>query len=475
MMKNKPAKTLIVVTSAGSLPLLRYIGSRFADAGRPCAYLYMGAADDKFRMLSALAADWKIEAVSFESVLAAESATSRFRRLPGIRSSLVRALARALSVNVPDGILRAIEMQLATADVILEKIRPDAVIVAENGISGPMALLSRVKSRGIPIVTVPYGNARPHDIEIDLERKRLAGDRLEPSGREKWLMRLMMDRWIKKGREAGATMFQPQYIIALEALGITLEDPWIVQGGPMDVLCAESRTSFDQYLTEGMPANRICLTGSPFCDEMTESVRSEPASAAALLQPRLIERDKPRLLVSWPPDYHSTHIGKNEFASYAEMSARYFAFLASLKNCQITVSLHPSAGAIGNEVMRDNAIAPASEHLIGLIPRHDIFITFFSSAIRWAIAAGKPVVNIDLYDQRLPNFTHLKGVMHTRNLQNFSNALSDIVSSPEDYARLAAAQIGVAPDFGMMDGQCVTRIMSEVDRLTRHGGVWINR
>jgi len=195
-----------------------------------------------------------------------------------------------------------------------------------------------------------------------------------------------------------------------------------------------------------------------------DAVTADSPSAAALFKPRFIDTNKPRVLVSWPPDYHATHVGKNEFPSYEEMTTRYFSFLGTLQGCNLTVSLHPSAGEIGERMLRENSIIPTKEHLVSLTPKHDVFVSFFSSATRWAIAAGKPVINMDLYGQRLPNFTHLRGVVHTENLAEFSWALAGLISSEIKYGELASAQIDVAPQFGMMDGRCVERIMSEIDR-----------
>lgn len=120
--------------------------------------------------------------------------------------------------------------------------------------------------------------------------------------------------------------------------------------------------------------------------------------------------------------------------------------------------------------MRDNGITPSSDHLVALIAQHDIFVSFFSSATRWAIAAGKPVLNIDLYDQQLPNFLHLEGVVHVRTLREFSDALDAISKSPEEFAKYAGPQVRAAPEFGIMDGTCVARIQQEVDRV--RGSRW---
>jgi hypothetical protein len=303
------------------------------------------------------------------------------------------------------------------------------------------------------------------DLEMDQERKRRAGEQIIPNTKQRRLLAWLFPKWIKTGPHQGAVMFKPEYIFALEAMGLSLDRPWICHGGPMDVMCVENRTGYAQYVEEGIPVEKLKLTGSPYCDEMLEALADDSAAAAALHQPRFIQPGRPRVLVGWPPDYHSTHVGKSEFASYAEMTARYMTLFSSLKDCDVTVSLHPDAGDVAAGILRGCGITVSKEHLVRLFPRHDIFVTFFSSAIRWAVAAGKPIINIDLYQQDIRNFVHLPGVVHTKTFDEFSGALQRAVSSPAAFAELARQQIAAAPDYGMMDNGCVDRIMSEIDTV----------
>jgi hypothetical protein len=360
--------------------------------------------------------------------------------------------------------------QLAAASCILDDFAPQSVIVSENGISGPLPLLTMAQERGIVCVTIPYGNGRVVDLEIDQERKRLAGEQIIPMGLYKAILRALLPKWIKRGAHQGAVMFHPPYIFVLEAMGMTLDNPWICHGGPMDLMCVENRTGYDQYVGEGLPPRKLKLTGSPYCDEMMDAIQTDQPALSTLHEPRYINANRPRILVSWPPDYHATHVGKSEFGSYDEMTARYMQFLKSLDSCDITVSLHPDAGDVGRNALHENGIVATGEHLVGLLPKHDVFVTFFSSATRWAIAAGKPIVNIDLYQQEIQNFVHLPSVVHTRNFADFSYALRRVISSQEVFAELAGHQISAAPDYGIMDHQCVSRIMSEIDAVVKGKG-----
>lgn len=454
--------TLLVVTSSGSYPLLRYLASRYVRAGRPCAFLYAGPADRRFSTIAADAKALGIDAEALEQYLDDERKHPPLKYLAP-KPALLRHLIRYYELATARAHVDIFAAQLSAAAQVLARFKPAAVVVTENGISGPLPFLSLAKARGVTCATIPYGNCRVVDLEIDQERKRRGGDQIIPQGRPKKLLELLLSKWIKTGPHSGAVMFHPEYILAMEAMGLTLEIPWICHGGPMDVMCVENRTGFAQYVGEGLPVKKLKLTGSPYCDEMLDALALDAAAASALHQPRYINPLRPRVLVSWPPDYHATHVGRNEFPSYAEMTGRYMAFFKSLEGCDVTYSLHPDAGETAMGILRENGIEVSKEHLVGLLPRHDIFVTFFSSAIRWAVAAGKPIVNIDLYQQEIQNFVHLAGVVHTRNFAEFSERLQHVVSSPIAFADLARHQIAAAPDYGIMDHKSVARVLSEID------------
>src|SRR5690606_37376810 len=130
-------------------------------------------------------------------------------------------------------------------------------------------------------------------------------------------------------------------ILARESLGITLNDAWVVHGGPANRLCVESPQMLEFYLEEGLPTEKLELTGSPYCDIMHRALERDAAARAAFLTPRRITPGRTRILVSWPPSYHASRGGKCAFPSYAEMSREVLGFLAALPDVDLWVSLHP--------------------------------------------------------------------------------------------------------------------------------------
>lgn len=454
---------LVTVTSPGSYQLMRYLAMRLKQCGRRSALLYIGGEDERFRRIAEDAHRLGIDSIAFGAYVGRCRDGYRLSINPLRRAAFHVAGLMSKKPLSFRAFMRHLSIELAAARDLIGQYKPSALIVAENGISGPLTLLSQAYHEGVVCVTVPYGNGRTVDLEIDQDRKRAAGEQIIPTGIDRIFLKLLAANWIKCGPHEGATMFEPAYIFALESLGLTLNKPWICHGGPSHIMCAENVVGYKQYIDEGMDPVRVKLTGSPYCDEMVEALACNEQASSAFLKPRFIDPTRPRILVSWPPDYHSTHVDKSEFPTYAEMTDTYFSLFKSLEYCDVTFSMHPDAGEAGASAVERNGIQPTCEHLVGLFPLHDIFVTFFSSATRWAIAAGKPVLNINLYDQNIRNYEHLPGVVHARSFSEFSTEIRKMVTDPSYYSQLATHQIQAASEYGILDGECVSRIIQEID------------
>lgn len=363
---------------------------------------------------------------------------------------------------------RALGSQLAAAQRLLQKVGPAIVIVAEDGVSGPAAIQAAAIGRGLQVVDLPYGYGTQRDLEISLERKSgEEGALIRCEGPAGDLVRRHAPWWIKRGLFEGTLMFPPEYILWREALGMGLRDPWIVHGGTAVVLLAESRQMFDLYVKEGIPESALVLTGTPYCDLMLDGLAEHPEARAALRSPRRIDAGRTRILVSWPPSYHSERGAKSEFSTYREMTHKLLGWLKGLPNCDVTISLHPAAPDDDKASLAEIGLKSDDEYVLRLIPRHDVYVSYYSSTIRWAIAAGKPVVNYDAYKLELDVYDAAPGVQTVSDFAGFQRAISGLVSSPEGFASIAARQVAVAQDWGILDGKCMPRILEELDRRSR--------
>src|SRR5262249_11502744 len=133
-------------------------------------------------------------------------------------------------------------------------------------------------------------------------------------------------------------------------------------------------------------------------------------------------------------------------------------WLLGLPNCEVTVSLHPATLAADRAAIAETGVTLTDDYVIELIPQHDVYVSYFSSTIRWAIAAGKPVVNFDLYKLGLRVYDGAPGVATVDTFAGFKAAMSELIASEEGFTRIAARQAAVAQQWGVLDGQATARI-----------------
>ena len=356
--------------------------------------------------------------------------------------------------------------ELSAAAALLARFKPSAMVVSEDGVSARLALHTAAREAGIPVAEVPYGYGVQEDLEIALENKRAKGELESVRGRCGTLLERFAPQWIKRGAFAGSLMFPAPHIVAAESLGMTLRDAWIIHGGWSARLFAESEQMLDVYRREGIPEDKLRLTGTPYCDVMMQSLEKSPAAKAAFRQPRKIAPGRTSLLVSWPPNYHGDRGTANEFPTYREMSVAILGWLKGLKDCDVLVSLHPATLAEDRQALAEAGIPLTDRYVIELIAQHDVFVTYYSSTIRWAIAAGKPVVNYDAYGLSLDVYAAAPGVATVKRAEEFRTAIAGLVGSDESFARVAAQQIAVAPRWGAVDGGSTRADRRRVESIT---------
>jgi hypothetical protein len=135
----------------------------------------------------------------------------------------------------------------------------------------------------------------------------------------------------------------------------------------------------------------------------------------------------------------------------------------SLPNTRVTVSLHPAVGAGDRAAIAASGVTISDDYVLRLIPLHDIYVSYFSSTIRWAVASGKPVINYDAYRLGLDVYDAAPGVVTTPSVDRLMAIASGLCG--DDFAALAARQVAVAERWGMLDAPAMPRILAEIDRL----------
>ncbi len=355
--------------------------------------------------------------------------------------------------------------RVRVAESVFREFKFDAVICNEDGISSDLALMRAARSVGVPVVDVPFGNGTRHEIEVDLAQKNLDGRLIACTGSHLQALRRLAPQWLKKGRFEDAVMLPPLMILAMESIGITLRDSWIIHGGLSDLLCVENPVAMAQYRNEGIPSAKLRDTGSPYCDVLSDSLAATPSARAAFRMPKKIDGAATKILVSWPASYHDTYAGASAFETYIEMTHKVLGYLRAIPKTQLTVSLHPACGPEAQKLVANMGIDVSNEYIVESIPKHDVFTTYFSSTIRWALASGKPVVNLDAYRVGLRTYDSAPGFMNATNFAEYKLAMDRLCCDADFFGQIAGLQSLDAPNWGTVDGLATERIFAETKRL----------
>jgi hypothetical protein len=298
-----------------------------------------------------------------------------------------------------------------------------------------------------------------------LSRKSDEGRLILAKGLPLLMLKLLAPQWIKGGKFENALMFTPELIFAWESLGISLQDAWIIHGGNCNILCVENEMSYHQYTAEKVPEKKMVQTGSPYCDMIVESAYEKKVSISSLKECRKIDRDRTKILVSWPPSYHETYPDRSEFNSYEEMTKVILGYLNELPGVDLTVSLHPACKDSTRTLLEEIGIDVSDEYLLDLFPQADVFVTYFSSTIRWALATGKIVLNYDAYNIELKTFDSAPGFMNVSQFDEFCSKIKLLVESEVYFSDMKRKQVANAPRWGVLDGECTKRIFDESEKL----------
>jgi hypothetical protein len=144
------------------------------------------------------------------------------------------------------------------------------------------------------------------------------------------------------------------------------------------------------------------------------------------------------------------------------MTQAVLGWLGALPGCTLTVSLHPAIPAEARAAIENLGLHISTEYVIALIPRHDIYISYFSSTQRWALACGKLVVNYDAYGVGLDVYDSAPGFFGTRQFEDFKKKMLELIGPQGEFATHASAQITEAETWGIVDGRCSQRIFDEM-------------
>lgn len=358
--------------------------------------------------------------------------------------------------------VRLLSRQLTAAGQILDKHGVSLVIVFQDGASGNVPLMRAAAIRGIPVLDCPYGFGTSRDFEDYLREKQREGGLVVLEGPLREIMLREYPRWTRKLDGKDVVMYPPDYIVARERLGMGLKLPWVVHGGNSTILAAESQAMLEHYIDEGIEPDKIAMTGSVYCDVLHEALIRRQSEAPAAAGPLVV-------LLSIPPSYHDLRPDTNEFSTYEEMCARLIRTVLETLHTTLTVSLHPGMTEHQRAVVERLGVNVSNEWIMRLIPACDVYVTTFSSTIRWATVCGKPVINYNAYAYSSRDYDDIRDIHKVTSVEDVRRVLGQLTQQ-RVYREAAARQWDVGRRWGMLDGKNFARTYQVIRNLCGGSG-----
>ncbi len=255
--------------------------------------------------------------------------------------------------------------------------------------------------------------------------------------------------------------------LAHEALGIAAPSPWLYNSSHADAVAIESEQMLRHYRQQGLPPDRLVVTGSLSDDVLAAAMDRAAEARSALCRRHGFAEDQPLVLVALPPNQFAVKnsVISSEFRNYNELVEGWMDTLGSMQGCGILVRLHPRVPVESMRYIERWGVTISELDTAELIPLCDLYVSSFSATIRWAITCGKPVVNYDVLVQRLPFYESAQGVVAVENKAEFQATLRRCVQEPDYRELLAANQRESMGHWGSVDGQSANRLRALIDEL----------
>lgn len=249
-------------------------------------------------------------------------------------------------------------------------------------------------------------------------------------------------------------------IIAVEQLGLTPPNPWLLNSGNADAIAVESAAMYEYYCAAGIPASQLVPTGSLTDDVIAAVLPDAEAKRRSLLQELGLPEDRPLLLCALPPDQNTYNRPGCEFTDFDDLIGFWGACLAGVAGWNVVVRPHPKTAPDRLSALRRHGIPITETDTAGLIPLCDLYVASVSATIRWAIACGKPVINYDVYQYGYKDYAGVEGVALVNTRTEFRDLLQKLTGVTEARATITTAQRQLAPRWAWLDGKSGARLVA---------------
>ena len=381
---------------------------------------------------------------------------SFFRRLVG---GLLRWRAELLAV------WRSLASARRAALRIMQEHRPVALLVACDRVFGPeLPLIKAAGEIGCMTLVVPFAISPKAANALRARRPLHQAEAAPQRTLKRWIRRRHPSQVIDSPQGA-VLRYTPVQTLVLSLMRMLPPNPWCMGGGHSDFVAVSGPADRDTRIRDGVPAEKIVVTGETSFDFLFEAAQGKEALIAGIQQAYGLDVGKKRLLCCPPPllEHHLT--GAAEHWEHMHSLAGVLAETGA----NVLMALHPRCDPADYRWMEDSAnVRILEESLRDSLPAADIYVASAeSSTVRWAVLLGIPVVCLDFYSpfpHRL--YDGFEGIVWVRDRAELPAVLRRLLEDAAHYEAVRRAQLATARRIAVFDGQARRRLIGVIEAHT---------
>jgi hypothetical protein len=340
----------------------------------------------------------------------------------------------------------------------------DLLVVPDDGVGGNSILIKKAQENNIPSLVYPYEYStviQPCEFiikQVDYQYNYCVKNIINR------IVLFLFPNWgfVYQGE---ILLREPGYRIIVRFIkGLMIHQPWSVHGGTVNRIAAESRAMVDHYREEGIPENKITLTGSVNDDIISRIMNNYDSHKLNIYNKYQLNSEYGLLLCSIPPNHINVR-SSTEFNSYFDILDFWINCISIIYKYNILYQLHPRVSDDEKKFIVNKEVTVVNEPVINFIPFSDIHVTCVSSIIRWSISCGIPVINYDVYQYNYPDYKSVDGVITVNTKSDFVRYLNLLTQDKSYYREVKQKQMRESSRWGIHDGKSGERITQLIDEL----------
>lgn len=229
------------------------------------------------------------------------------------------------------------------------------------------------------------------------------------------------------------------------------KNPWYIGAGICDSVLVDNVTTFQRYVDNGTPKEKIHIVGNPLYDRLYKSYNQAQTLKKKYINKYDLNPEKKTVVIAWP-ELSSQHV----ISAKDQENENVFLLQSLLKlHVNVLVSLHPKAAKVNYQfLMNAPDVHIINEELIDIIAIADLFTCTYSSTVVWAVICGIKTVVFDFYDLNYSMYDFLESISIVTNKVSLSNVWiecldSDTIDFTKDWQQLSRNEV--------FDGQTIPR------------------